>query len=58
MVWDYESGKFIGTCSNQLIEVAGLAFLEPYAVLLSVDISSEIVMWELLWSKTGSFIYY
>ena len=55
-VWDYESFKAAGTCTNVFYFVYALAFLDPYPFLLSLDSAPSLTFWHVFVSQ--AFLYY
>mmetsp|Transcript_6882 Transcript_6882/g.5116 ORF Transcript_6882/g.5116 Transcript_6882/m.5116 type:complete len:138 (-) Transcript_6882:1691-2104(-) len=51
-LWDYESFRMTGACSNDFQDVHALQFLYPYQAIASLD-NSSIVLWH--WENFSAF---
>lgn len=54
-LWDYETFKMYGACSNDLEDVHKLSFIYPYVCLISIDTSSTITFWT--WVQINAYKY-
>ncbi|CDW80516.1 rna recognition motif [Stylonychia lemnae] len=52
-IWDYETFKMIGACSNDFEDIHKIQFLYPYNCLISLDTSSQVIFWT--WANTNAF---
>ena len=57
-IWDYETMRLIGAMTNKFTDILVLEFLDPFALLCSLDVGGQIVIWERLQQFSFSFKIY
>mmetsp|Transcript_699 Transcript_699/g.760 ORF Transcript_699/g.760 Transcript_699/m.760 type:complete len:108 (-) Transcript_699:1762-2085(-) len=52
-IWDYESFRMTGACSNDFEDIHSLSFIYPYQAIVSLDTSNSIIFWH--WENFSAF---